>query len=85
MKQRYAFSNRSGRFLVDFCVKLYKQQQSESYVTDFLLPFYRILVTETLRFQIIFVTLRHKIKHKDYENKNTIQRQKTNDDEGENS
>ena len=47
--------------------------------------FFVFFVTETLRFQIIFVTLRKKIKHKDYEDKDTIQRQKPNDDEGENS
>ena len=51
----------------------------------FLLPKLNKMVTETLRFQIIFVTLRQKIKHKDYEDKDTIQRQKPNDDEGENS
>ena len=33
---------------------------------------FSFFVTETLRFQIIFVTLRQKIKHKDYEDKDTI-------------
>lgn len=63
MLQRYTFLHKTRENENIFVLNFIKSNNLKVSLPIFLLPFYHFLVTETLHFQIIFVTLRQKLKH----------------------
>ena len=61
--QRYTFLHKINVNDNIFVLNFMKSNNLKVMLPIFLLPFYAILVTETLYFQIIFVTLRQNSKH----------------------
>ena len=72
MVQRYTFIHKIIENENIFVLNFINSNNLKVLLQIFLLPKLKKMVTETLRFQIIFVTLRQKIKHKDYKDKDTI-------------
>lgn len=62
MVQRYTFYMKNIRFLYIFALNFINSNNLKVMLPIFLLPKFKKMVTKTLRFQIIFVTLRQKSK-----------------------
>lgn len=63
MVQRYTFLHKTNGNENIFVLNFIKSNNLKVLLPDFLLPKLKKMVTETLRFQFFFVTLRQKIKH----------------------